>query len=131
MPQIAALRSTSRQNIQILVDRLEADARVEMMPNPAHKRSALARLTPRGTHSLHAGEEGQKEILAQIGAGLSEEEISTVITVLRKVYGLLANDREKPLPPKRVVERTRPPLPRVEKPLASEPVAEEFPLNLL
>src|SRR5436190_22047049 len=48
VPQIARLRGTSRQNIQMLVNRLESQGCVEFSRNPAHKRSGLVSLTELG-----------------------------------------------------------------------------------
>src|SRR6266404_3443610 len=48
VPQIGRLNSTSRQNIQIIVNRLARENCVELAHNPAHKRSELVRLTDRG-----------------------------------------------------------------------------------
>src|SRR5438093_294379 len=54
VPQIARLHASSRQNIQILVNRLAAEGWVEFMTNPAHKRSDLVRLTERGQNLVAA-----------------------------------------------------------------------------
>src|ERR1700741_4158495 len=48
VPALARLRSTSRQNIQIVVNRLKASGLAKLESNPAHKRSALVRLTSKG-----------------------------------------------------------------------------------
>src|SRR2546423_8021593 len=48
VPQIARARFSSRQNIQILVNRLQQEGLVELVGNPEHKRSGLVRLTSRG-----------------------------------------------------------------------------------
>src|SRR5436305_7931387 len=48
VPQIARARFSSRQNIQILVNRLQKEGLVELVENPDHKRSVLVRLTHRG-----------------------------------------------------------------------------------
>src|SRR5258708_7465901 len=48
VPQIANTRSTSRQNIQIIVNRLTRAGCVELRANPSHKRSPLVCLTDRG-----------------------------------------------------------------------------------
>jgi len=52
VPQIARLRGTSRQNIQILVNKLQQDGCVELANNPAHKRSNLVRATNKGSARL-------------------------------------------------------------------------------
>jgi len=48
VPQIARARFSSRQNIQILINRLKDEGLVEFVNNPDHKRSALVRLTSQG-----------------------------------------------------------------------------------
>src|SRR5215470_8278804 len=61
VPQIARARFSSRQNIQILINRLQQEGLVEFVTNPDHKRSALVRLTPRG-HAViaEAGKEADE-----------------------------------------------------------------------
>ena len=54
VPQIARARSTSRQNVQIIINRLTAESRVEVRDNPSHKRSKLVVLTARGKQWLEA-----------------------------------------------------------------------------
>ena len=48
VPQIAEMRSTSRQRMQRLADELAAEGLVEFIDNPKHRRSKLVRLTPQG-----------------------------------------------------------------------------------
>jgi len=48
IPQLARARPVSRQHIQALVATLQDDGLVEQIPNPAHKRSFLIRLTEAG-----------------------------------------------------------------------------------
>src|SRR5678815_4790710 len=48
VPQIGRRKLTSRQNIQVLVNRLVRAGWVYLEPNPAHKRSALVCLTDTG-----------------------------------------------------------------------------------
>jgi hypothetical protein len=134
VPDIARERSTSRQNIQILVDKLEAGGRVESMANPAHKRSALVRLTSEGTQWLVANEPGYRHFLSEIGAELSQSEIQSGLSVLRRIHKLLLNEREgdKDRPPaKRRASITNQIPPGLAQKAGSEPVEEEFPVNLL
>ena len=90
VPRIARERSTSRQNIQILVDRLASQGRIELVPNPEHKRSALVRLTDKGRTWLAAGDQGQRQTLLELRSLLSEIEIKATVSVLRKIHGLLS-----------------------------------------
>src|SRR5258706_15348049 len=64
VPQIGRLRGTSRQNIQILVNRLEAEGCVELVRNPAHKRSGLVRLTGVGRNLFAKTAESEATFLA-------------------------------------------------------------------
>ena len=43
VPQLARSRDVSRQHIQMLVNRLEEEGYVELVENPAHKRSQIGR----------------------------------------------------------------------------------------
>jgi DNA-binding MarR family transcriptional regulator len=133
VPQIALQRSTSRQNIQILVDRLATKGRVEFSENPAHKRSALVRLTETGKLSLVISDQGRKQLLARIDSSLSAIEISATVAVLRKIRSSLSDDRDNP-------GMSAPPLPQssnkahpkpVKKPAPANLSTEEFPVNLL
>jgi DNA-binding MarR family transcriptional regulator len=135
VPQIARARSTSRQNIQILIDRLEAIGRVGLTGNPAHKKSLLVQITENGKASLAASETAQKDFLLELGSRLSEAEVRGTISVLSKVRSLLSADRE---------ENVNPDQGQHPKPLAgpvspsglkaikgAEAPVEEFPINLL
>ena len=135
VPQIARERSTSRQNIQILVDRLQSAGRVELVNNPAHKRSALVRLTTVGTQWFTANEPLYRDFLSEIEAELARNEIQAGLSVLRKIHELLSKsgaDKEE----QRVVavaEKARSPSRKVAKESAAgeETGVEEFPVNLL
>ena|SRR5215813_8402930 len=48
VPQLARISNTSRQNVQIIMDRLRLSGWVETRVNPAHKRSPLYRMTSHG-----------------------------------------------------------------------------------
>jgi len=90
VPEIGRLRLTSRQNIQITVNRLKKSGMVEFAPNPSHKRSGLVRLTAQGQEVLeHAQEKGTLSG-REIGTDISEDEISRAMEFLRKVRKALA-----------------------------------------
>jgi DNA-binding MarR family transcriptional regulator len=132
VPQIARQRCTSRQNIQVLVDRLEADGRIRLERNPAHKRSALVCLTEKGRAWLSNRGDVERSLFEQIGLQTSEVEIRQAIAVLSKVRGLLSGSvhtiveqLERRHSPKQL-KRNGPPM------LESEASADqEFPINLL
>jgi len=91
VPQIARERSTSRQNIQLLIDRLASRGRVAIIQNPAHRRSGLVQLTDLGRAWLSETQPNHQRLLSEIAAGTSESELHTALSVLRKVHHLLLN----------------------------------------
>jgi DNA-binding MarR family transcriptional regulator len=149
VPEIARIRSTSRQNIQILVNRLEAEGSVELARNPAHLRSSLVRITERGRAVLAAARREETESCARMLPHLADADLAAAATVLRRIRYLLADGEESARParperrvaptPKPVVTRqvpvatTKEPLrPVVPTPKPPKPAPEEeFPLNLL
>jgi DNA-binding MarR family transcriptional regulator len=69
VPQIARSRPVSRQHIQKLPNETIADGVIELVNNPAHQRSKLLQLTPKGETIF-------QEItakIAQAAAGLSQD----------------------------------------------------------
>src|SRR6516162_9720265 len=48
VPQIAQMRPTRRQRMQLLANELAAEGLVEFIDNPKHRLSKRARLTPKG-----------------------------------------------------------------------------------
>lgn len=127
VPEIARERNTSRQNIQIVVNRLKRAGLADLEINPAHKRSALVRLTERGKVLLSHLEEAEASFNESMLAELSPEELAATTKCLRKVRQLLAGDVNGHGPKKH--------RPRVAAPRAmpEEPPSDEegFPINLL
>ncbi len=106
VPEMARVRSTSRQNIQILVNRLEADGSVELASNPAHQRSALVRITDPGRALLNAAKEEEGKTMAKISPHISETELASATATLRRMRNLLAAPESQP----QTVRRDRPAL---------------------
>jgi DNA-binding MarR family transcriptional regulator len=135
VPQIARERSTSRQNIQILIDRLEMQGRVEIIQNPAHRRSGLVRLTDAGKAWLRQTEPNHQRLLSEIAAGMSESELHTALSVLRKVHNLLSSGTGAPSSAETVTLRRQGRTSRApQQKQRSEPMegtVEEFPVSLL
>jgi DNA-binding MarR family transcriptional regulator len=134
VPQIARERSTSRQNIQILVDRLEKEGRVELHQNPAHKKSGLVSLTRHGKKCLEEGQPGWEDLLLELNSGVSEVEIGETIRVLGRIRNLLskakkAENHTPGLSSKRNAARSE--LAGPHSPVETDGQAEEFPVNLL
>ena len=135
VPQIARERSTSRQNIQILVDRLETEGLVKFIDNPAHKRSALVHLTEAGKAWLAGGEEARTQFWSEINSRVSEAEISATLSLLKKLQNLISKRKVSDKPIERALTRVSAETSQrkvVAGSVNTEPIAEaEFPINLL
>ena|SRR5947209_10133751 len=90
VPQMARLRCTSRQNIQILANRLLANGLVRLTSNPAHKRSVLVTLTNRGREMVAKSAQQESEYLRSLAAGVPNSKISMATEVLGEIRALLA-----------------------------------------
>ena len=127
VPSLAHLRSTSRQNIQILTDRLAALGYVEFVANPNHARSDLVQLTGRGEAMLQDANVREASALAALLPHTTEAEVRDAAELLRKLRLLMTGDRKSrhargavSSPPANVV------------PEAPSPAAfEELPVTLL
>jgi DNA-binding MarR family transcriptional regulator len=95
VPQIARLRGTSRQNIQILVNRLGAESCVELVGNPAHKRSGLVQLTGVGRSLFTKAAEREATFLAELKARVPEAEVASAVSLLRRLRQMLSQE-ERP-----------------------------------
>src|SRR4051812_10304188 len=84
VPQIARLRGTSRQNIQILVNRLEVDGCVSLGENPAHKRSDLVQLTADGQRLFEVGRSKEAGFMTTLAGNISEADIVAANYLLRQ-----------------------------------------------
>ena len=147
VPQIARLHSSSRQNIQVLVNHLAAEGWIEFTTNPAHKRSDLVRLTERGKALAATAAEHTGRFLHSLSSHLSEAEVRSAADFLRRLRQLLAGatgskpraprparkaprsaSPGKASPPASLTERIEPPRTAAT---ASPPEEDEFPINLL
>lgn len=97
VPQMARRRPVSRQHIQVLVNRLVEDGHVELIPNPAHKRSHLVRLTARGESLVVAMNRREEKLLGNLKIGVTEKNLRGVAEVLRKVRESLESEHWKRL----------------------------------
>ena len=132
VPQLAAVRSTSRQNIQVLVDRLEAAGYITFQTNPDHKRSVLVALTDAGRALLVSANEREAGLLANLLPHTTEAEVLAAAQLLRKLLSMLGGERKR-----RARRADGPPVNPSEplrRPPASPPVGEaeeELPVSLL
>ena len=147
VPDIARTRALSRQNIQILVNRLESQGYVAVTPNPAHKKSGLVELTDRGRGLLATVMEREANSLEGLLPHVPQARLVPAARLLRRLRELLAGTE---LPPTAAPEERPAPKPETmprkptrrrkaasetaalsAAPESIEPDEGEFPLNLL
>jgi len=85
VPQMARLRPTSRQHIQVLVNRLRDLGLVLAEENPDHRRSRLVRLTPEGERTARMIRDREAHLLAQAAIPVTAAEIAAAAATLRAV----------------------------------------------
>jgi len=95
VPQLAAVRSTSRQNIQVLVDRLAAAGYIAFQPNPGHKRSDLIALTGAGRGLLASANQREADLLANLLPHTTEPEVLAAAQLLHKLRSLLGGEAKR------------------------------------
>lgn len=83
--RVARNMGLSRQNVQRIVDELEAQGIVGFAPNPHHRRAKLVVLTPRGQDLYAAAAKRQRPWAAALAHGLPERSIAEATAVLREV----------------------------------------------
>lgn len=138
VPQIARLRHTSRQNVQIEVNRLRAAGRVESKSNPAHKRSGLVYLKPAGEALVTAARQRQDRAFQSLSSTISETEAIAATRVLQRLGQNLASagapervPGPKPQHPRRKPQPSPPP-PQPPPAQTEEPPEDtELPISLL
>ncbi len=92
VPQMARTRPTSRQHIQVLVNRLLEMGLVELVDNPAHKRSRLVSLTPAGKKRIDAMNQREAALLQKFQAGISEKNLYSTARTLKKLRKAFESD---------------------------------------
>ena len=90
VPQLANMRSVSRQHIQIIVNQLLDKGLVELTDNPAHRRSSLVQLTDKGSEAFRQIRQREKEALASLELAMSEADLETALHTLSAIREVLA-----------------------------------------
>lgn len=89
VPQIGRAQALSRQFVQRMVNEAAARRLVESVPNPAHKRSSLIRLTHEGRAAVTAVIDRERVMLSQAVGDLTDAEINNCIRVLSRLLWFL------------------------------------------
>jgi DNA-binding MarR family transcriptional regulator len=85
VPQMARSRPTSRQHIQVLVNRLLELGLAELADNPAHKRSPLVRLTPSGKKRIEVMNRHEAALLQKLPVDISEKNLYAAARTMKKL----------------------------------------------
>lgn len=85
VPQIAAMRPTSRQRMQRLANELAEEGLVEFIANPKHRRSKLVGLTPKGEIRYRKLNTRFLAIASGLGAPLGEADIRKASEIVRRL----------------------------------------------
>jgi len=129
VPALGSVRGTSRQNIQVIVNRLKSEGFLSLVQNPAHKKSELVSLTDQGLSLLQKTEDPNERFVDSLMAQVSEEELLSASELLRRLREALAGHQPTVKRTSDVIETRKQ---RAESASVPEFHAEqELPVNLL
>src|ERR1043166_6536699 len=94
VPQLARIRGTSRQNIQIIVNRLCEEGHLKRVRNPAHKRSDLLVLTESGEALRASLSEGQSRLIGSLRPQISADEARAALELLQRLREVLSGGNQ-------------------------------------
>ena len=89
VPQLARARPVTRQHIQQIANEAAADGLIEFIDNPAHKRSKLLSLTPKGARMEAEMTERLKTFAGDLAEDFDAAELATAARVLNAVRAKL------------------------------------------
>ncbi|MBM9463663.1 MarR family transcriptional regulator [Aeromicrobium sp. YIM 150415] len=82
VPQMARAQDLSRQFVQRMVNDARSSGFVEIVDNPAHRRSSLVRLTPNGQRAIDAVTGREHHMMGQVGGDLTAADLDATLRVL-------------------------------------------------
>ncbi|MGW5634702.1 MarR family winged helix-turn-helix transcriptional regulator [Streptomyces sp. NPDC003832] len=85
VPQMGRIVALSRQFMQRMVNEAAERGWVESIPNPAHQRSSLIRLTPAGEELITAVLAREHALNRQVGGGLTDADLRACVKVLSEM----------------------------------------------
>ncbi|KEI44845.1 MarR family winged helix-turn-helix transcriptional regulator [Saccharopolyspora rectivirgula] len=89
VPQIARSLGLSRQFVQRTVNQARQQEFVELLPNPAHRRSPLIGLTATGHATFTAVEQREQQLLGRIASDITDTDVEATLRVLRTMLAAL------------------------------------------
>ncbi|GAB2761537.1 MarR family winged helix-turn-helix transcriptional regulator [Streptomyces bullii] len=88
VPQMGRAQAISRQFVQRMVNDAAARGLVESIPNPAHQRSSLIRLTDDGREAISAVLAREHTVLREVGGDLTDADVTACLRVLGEMLKL-------------------------------------------
>jgi DNA-binding MarR family transcriptional regulator len=88
VPQMSRAQALSRQFVQRMVNDASARSLVEVIPNPAHRRSSLIRLTAEGRAAIDAVTAREHALMRQVGGDLTDADVDACVRVLARMLAL-------------------------------------------
>lgn len=88
VPQMGRAQALSRQFVQRMVNDAAAAGLVEIIPNPAHQRSSLVRLTASGRAAIDAALAREQSLLRQVDGDLTDGDVVACVRVLGRMLEL-------------------------------------------
>ncbi|MFF0109299.1 MarR family winged helix-turn-helix transcriptional regulator [Streptomyces hirsutus] len=88
VPQMGRAQAISRQFVQRMVNDAAARGLVESIPNPAHQRSSLIRLTDGGRAAIAAAVAREHAVLREVGGDLTDADLRSCVRVLAQMLTL-------------------------------------------
>ncbi|MCX5107498.1 MarR family transcriptional regulator [Streptomyces sp. NBC_00378] len=88
VPQMGRAQALSRQFVQRMVNDAAAAGLVEIIPNPAHQRSSLVRLTASGRAAIDAALAREQSLLRQVDGDLTDGDVTACVRVLGRMLEL-------------------------------------------
>ncbi|MGW2088019.1 MarR family winged helix-turn-helix transcriptional regulator [Streptomyces sp. NPDC001880] len=88
VPQMGRAQALSRQFVQRMVNDAAAGQLVEIVPNPAHQRSPLVRLTEGGRAAITAALTREQSLLRQVEGDLTDADVTACVRVLGRMLDL-------------------------------------------
>lgn len=89
VPRIAERQELSRQFIQRVVNDARDAGFVELVDNPAHRRSRLVHLTAAGREAIEAVVAREQALMGQVGGELTADELDATLRVLHHMKAAL------------------------------------------
>ncbi|MFF0296166.1 MarR family winged helix-turn-helix transcriptional regulator [Kitasatospora sp. NPDC004614] len=91
VPQMGRAQTLSRQFVQRMVNDAAAKGLVESVPNPAHQRSSLIRLTEPGRTAITAVLDRERAVLRQAADDLTGPDIDACLRVLSRLLHVMGD----------------------------------------